>query len=56
VFLDNLEAYAPYTPRAITTLDETYGIHKTDNAEIRLRFYRVALKSGKEYAEDAAGA
>ena len=34
MFLDNLEAYAPFSPRAITTLDETYGIHKTDNAVI----------------------
>lgn len=37
------------------TLDEVYGIHKTDNAEIRLRFYRTALKSGKDYAQIAAG-
>jgi hypothetical protein len=32
-----------------------YGFHKSDNAELRLRFYRSALKSGPEYAQKAAG-
>lgn len=54
VFFDRLESFDPLSSRAVTTLDEAYGIHKTDNAEIRLRFYRIALLAGKEYAEDAA--
>jgi leukotriene-A4 hydrolase len=52
--LDTLEASAPYSSAGVKKLDEAYGIHETENAEIRLRFYRIALKSGKEYAEMAA--
>ena len=54
VFLDALEAHTPYSYDLLKKLDDVYGIHQTENAEIRLRFYRSALKSGKEYAKDAA--
>jgi len=39
----------------IASLDKLYAIDKSDNAEIKLRFYQIALKSGPEYAKDAAG-
>jgi leukotriene-A4 hydrolase len=55
VFLDTLEQYAPFSPKIIQRLDEVYGFHEKDNAELRLRFYRSALKSGPEYAQKAAG-
>ncbi|ORY35363.1 peptidase family M1-domain-containing protein [Naematelia encephala] len=54
VFLDKLEATPALPPKLIALLDETYGVHEKDNAEIRLRFYQVALKSGPEYADKAA--
>jgi leukotriene-A4 hydrolase len=54
VLLDEIEAATPYSSLIVKKLDEAYGIHETENAEIRLRFYRIALKSGKDYAETAA--
>lgn len=54
VLLDEIEAATPYSSEIIKKLDKAYGIHETENAEIRLRFYRIALKSGKDYAEIAA--
>lgn len=36
-------------------LETTYGIDKVENAEIKLRFYQIALKAGPEYAEKAGG-
>ncbi|WWD18897.1 leukotriene A-4 hydrolase/aminopeptidase [Kwoniella shandongensis] len=54
VFLDKLETYETLPHKAVEALDETYGFGKTGSAEIRLRFYEIALKSGPKYAEDAA--
>jgi len=39
----------------IASLAKLYSIDKSDNAEIKLRFYQIALKSGPDYAEEAAG-
>ncbi|ORX38697.1 peptidase family M1-domain-containing protein [Kockovaella imperatae] len=54
VFLDKLDAQPVFPASLISLLDNTYGFGKNDNAEVRLRFYQIALKSGPEYAEDAA--
>lgn len=56
VFLDKLgEAAGSFTPAAAKALDQAYTLNNQDNAEIKLRFYKIALKSGPEYAESAAG-
>lgn len=54
VLLDLIGESAPYPSVVVKRLDEVYGIHGTENAEIRLRFYVIALRSGKDYAEKAA--
>ncbi|WWD02391.1 leukotriene A-4 hydrolase/aminopeptidase [Kwoniella europaea PYCC6329] len=55
VFLDKLETYDTLPPKVVAALDKLYGLGSTGNAEIGLRFFEVALKSGPEYAESAAG-
>ncbi|WWC63102.1 leukotriene A-4 hydrolase/aminopeptidase [Kwoniella dejecticola CBS 10117] len=54
VFLDKLETYETLPPKVVASLDKLYGLGSTGNAEIGLRFFEVALKSGPEYAEAAA--
>ncbi|WWC71745.1 leukotriene A-4 hydrolase/aminopeptidase [Kwoniella pini CBS 10737] len=54
VFLDKLETYDTLPPKVVASLDKLYGLGSTGNAEIALRFYEIALKSGPEYAESAA--
>ncbi|KAF7797777.1 hypothetical protein EIP86_008978 [Pleurotus ostreatoroseus] len=44
VFLQTLETYAPLPSSHVETLDKLYHLSKTPNAEIRLRFYEVALQ------------
>jgi leukotriene-A4 hydrolase len=56
VFLDKLESYPQFPSRHLEILNHVYGIDKTDNAEIKLRFYKVALKGSARYAGSAAGA
>ena len=55
VLLDQLEILPAFSPELVAKMDKSYGFGENDNAEIRLRFYQVALKSGPEYAESAAG-
>jgi leukotriene-A4 hydrolase len=56
VFLETLQDLSPSLPaNLVAHLDEVYGVDKSKNAEIKLRFYGLALKSGDEYAEKAAG-
>lgn len=63
VMLDHLYELGPkYQPEVATKLDEIYGFNQTQNAEIKLRFYKIALKSykialksGPEYCQSAAG-
>jgi hypothetical protein len=40
---------------AIKAIGKLYEFDSSENAEIRNRFYRIALRSGPEYAKDAAG-
>lgn len=56
VMLDHLYELGPkYQPEVATKLDEVYGFNQTQNAEIKLRFYKIALKSGPAYCQSAAG-
>lgn len=55
VFLEKLESLDPFKPDLVAALDKLYGLSKTDNSEIKLRFYEIALNAGPEYAEEAAG-
>lgn len=55
MFLDALDVKPDFSPKVVAALGKTYGFDRTENAEIRNRFYRIALKSGPEYAEQAAG-
>lgn len=55
VFLEKLETYKALPASHVAKLDELYGLNKTENVEIRLRFYLIALKSGPEYSKSAAG-
>lgn len=44
VFLQTLQAYPPLPAAHIDTLGKVYGFAENTNAEIRLRFYEVALQ------------
>lgn len=56
VMLDKLYELGPkYKPEVSKQLDELYAFNQTDNAEIKLRFYKIALKSGSGYCHSAAG-
>lgn len=35
-------------------MDKLYSLDKSENAEIKLRFYKIALKAGPEYCDSAA--
>jgi len=50
-----VESLDAMPPSHVSLLEKTYGVDKTENSEIKLRFYQIALKSGPEYAEKAAG-
>jgi leukotriene-A4 hydrolase len=54
VFLDALDTKSTFPPKAIKAIGSLYGFDSSENAEIRNRFYRIALRSGPEYAKDAA--
>lgn len=56
VFLDQLESGPSFLPATVKAFDDVYSLSKTENAEIKLRFLQIALNSGPEYAEQAAGA
>lgn len=55
VFLEKVESYDAFPAEHVASLEKLYSLDKSDNAEIKLRFYQIALKSGPEYAEKAAG-
>lgn len=56
VMLDKLYELGPnFQPEVAKKLDEVYKFNQTQNAEIKLRFYKIALKSGHEYCKSAAG-
>jgi leukotriene-A4 hydrolase len=55
VFLDSLDTKKTFPPKAIKAIGKLYEFDSSENAEIRNRFYRIALRSGPEYAKDAAG-
>jgi leukotriene-A4 hydrolase len=55
VFLDKLGVDEAYRPSTVEGLDKLYSLNKSDNAEIKLRFFKIALQSGPEYAQQAAG-
>jgi len=59
VFLQRLQAYIQLPPAHITHLGRLYRFATTPNAEIRLRFYELALKdptsrAAKDFAVEAA--
>lgn len=54
VFLDKLGEYSALRSPTVRALDELYSLDKSDNAEIKLRFYKIALTSGPEYCDSAA--
>jgi len=43
VFLEKLQSYPPLPSELVRHLGRLYGLDSTPNAEIRLRFYEVAL-------------
>lgn len=58
MFLQTLETYAPLPSSHVDILDKLYRLSDTSNAEIRLRFYEVALQdptseAAQEYAPSA---
>jgi leukotriene-A4 hydrolase len=55
VFLDALDTKSTFSPKAVKALGSLYAFDSSENAEIRNRFYRIALRSGPEYAKAAAG-
>ena len=59
VFLERLQSYPPLPSQLIIYLGNLYKVNKTNNAEIRLRFYEIALAdpfsgAAKILAMDAA--
>jgi len=55
VFLEKVESFKPFPKEHVASLEKLYALDKSDNAEIKLRFFQIALKSGPEFAEKAAG-
>lgn len=58
VFLERLESYDQLPAQHINHLGDLYRLSKTTNAELRLRFYQVALKDptssgAKAFASEA---
>lgn len=59
VFLERLQSYAPLPAAHIAHLGTLYSVSTTPNAEVRQRFYEVALQDpttdgAKAFAADAA--
>jgi leukotriene-A4 hydrolase len=56
VFLETLDAkYDALPEKHLELMNELYGFNETTNAEIRLRWYNVALKGeGKDFKDSAA--
>ena len=55
VFLETLEQYDALPSEYLKRMNEIYGFDKTENAEIKLRWYNVALKGdGKDFKASAA--
>ncbi|GJJ13844.1 hypothetical protein Clacol_008101 [Clathrus columnatus] len=56
VFLERLESYKPLPKTHVHHLGKVYSLNTSSNAEIRLRWYVVALSSdaGKDFVNDAA--
>jgi len=50
VFLEKLQSYPPLPSELVLYLGQLYGLRKTQNAEIRLRFYQVSLADPKSEA------
>jgi hypothetical protein len=55
VFLDKLGEGEAFRPNTAAALDKVYSLNQSENAEIKLRFFKIALQSGPEYAQEAAG-
>jgi len=53
LFLDILEGYEAFTPEMVEELNKQYKLEESNNAEIKVRWYAVALKAG-QYAPEAA--
>ena len=59
VFLERLQSYTTLPPQHVTHLGALYAFHDTPNAELRWRFYEVALldpasPAAQAYAAPAA--
>lgn len=55
VFLETLEGYDPLPAKYLQEMNRCYGFDSTENAEIRLRWYNVALAGdGADYKQSAA--
>ena len=59
VFLERLQSYAPLPPAHIAHLGTLYGVSNTPNAEVRQRFYEVALQDpttdgARAFAQEAS--
>jgi len=55
VFLETLESYDSLPPKYLREMNKCYGFDDTENAEIRLRWYNVALAGdGEDFKESAA--
>lgn len=54
VFLEKLQSYLAFKESVPKAIAKVYGFDKAQNAEIRFRFYILALNSGKTYTKPAA--
>lgn len=53
VFLESIEQSPALPSRLVSALNKAYSLDGTNNQEIRLRWYAVALKAG-QFKEEAA--
>lgn len=53
LFLETLSGYEAFDKATMDKLNEAYSLEKSGNDEIRLRWYKVALKAGC-YAQEAS--
>lgn len=54
VFLEKLQSYPAFIEEVPKAIAKVYGFDEAQNAEIRFRFYILALNCGKTYAKAAA--
>ncbi|TIB14478.1 hypothetical protein E3P92_01911 [Wallemia ichthyophaga] len=54
VFLEKLQSYPAFKEEVPKAIAKVYGFDEAQNAEIRFRFYILALNCGKTYAKAAA--